>query len=334
MCAVVASDTRASQRLPPLPARRPQTGRGAAARCSRRRLHGPDRQRRARLRAGQSRDLAGGSRRAFPALLPPQSKPCPLLAASAPGDFRLPTLAEDLDIRTDLRVTACFRRGELVEEPVTSAPIGATILSPSCWAARFHSRKRGRWRHRAAPHHLQRHRADVSYLDRHLRRPAVPRPMVVSMRPMKPADAIRAIQITTRFPAVHGRRCISASPSSSASPIWQSPTTEDLGSVNDDEIPVFWACGVTAIGSGDREAEFCITHYPGSMLVTDRRNTEFAIRWAVVGPATASPFRSASGRPHHPPSRPGLAADSARAPGGRDRARRAPAKRHSRPSRS
>jgi uncharacterized protein YcsI (UPF0317 family) len=23
--------------------------------------------------------------------------------------------------------------------------------------------------------------------------------------------------------------------------------------------------------------EFCITHYPGSMLVTDRRNTEFAI---------------------------------------------------------
>src|SRR5204862_6780844 len=29
-------------------------------------------------------------------------------------------------------------------------------------------------------------------------------PMVVSMRPMKPADAIRAIQITTRFPAVHG----------------------------------------------------------------------------------------------------------------------------------
>ena len=29
-------------------------------------------------------------------------------------------------------------------------------------------------------------------------------PMVVSMRPMTPADAIRAVQITTRFPAVHG----------------------------------------------------------------------------------------------------------------------------------
>ncbi len=29
-------------------------------------------------------------------------------------------------------------------------------------------------------------------------------PMVVSMRPFKPADAIRAVQVTTRFPSVHG----------------------------------------------------------------------------------------------------------------------------------
>src|SRR5215475_6453223 len=44
-------------------------------------------------------------------------KPCPLLAASAPGDFRLPTLADDLDIRTDLPRYRVFRRGELVDEP-------------------------------------------------------------------------------------------------------------------------------------------------------------------------------------------------------------------------
>jgi uncharacterized protein YcsI (UPF0317 family) len=29
-------------------------------------------------------------------------------------------------------------------------------------------------------------------------------PLVVTMRPFKAADAIRAIQITSRFPAVHG----------------------------------------------------------------------------------------------------------------------------------
>ena len=29
-------------------------------------------------------------------------------------------------------------------------------------------------------------------------------PLVVSMRPLKAADAIRAIQVTSRFPSVHG----------------------------------------------------------------------------------------------------------------------------------
>ena len=44
-------------------------------------------------------------------------KPCPLLAASSPGDFRLPSLADDLDIRTDLPRYRVFRQGELVDEP-------------------------------------------------------------------------------------------------------------------------------------------------------------------------------------------------------------------------
>src|ERR1700756_4079338 len=44
-------------------------------------------------------------------------KPCPLLAASAPGDPRLPSLAEDLDIRTDIARYRVWRNGEIVDEP-------------------------------------------------------------------------------------------------------------------------------------------------------------------------------------------------------------------------
>ena len=53
----------------------------------------------------------------------------------------------------------------------------------------------------------------------------------------------------------------------------------DYGSrlIKDDEIPVFWARGVTPSVVATVKPEFCITHYPGCMLVTDRRNTEFAI---------------------------------------------------------
>jgi len=44
------------------------------------------------------------------------SKSCPLIGMSAPGDWRVPALAEDLDIRTDLPRYRVWRDGELVAE--------------------------------------------------------------------------------------------------------------------------------------------------------------------------------------------------------------------------
>jgi uncharacterized protein YcsI (UPF0317 family) len=56
------------------------------------------------------------------------------------------------------------------------------------------------------------------------------------------------------------------------------PTWGDAVPIGEDEIPVFWACGVTPQSViADVRPEFCITHYPGAMLVTDRRNVEFSI---------------------------------------------------------
>jgi uncharacterized protein YcsI (UPF0317 family) len=53
-------------------------------------------------------------------------KPCPLLAVSEPGDFRLLTLAADLDIRTDVprygKVASCSVNHK------TLNPCGETIL--------------------------------------------------------------------------------------------------------------------------------------------------------------------------------------------------------------
>src|SRR5262249_2293903 len=103
-------------------------------------------------------------------------------------------------------------------------------------------------------------------------------PMVVSMRPMKPADAIRAIQITTRFPAVHGAPVHLGQPELIGIADLMKPDCGARGRVRADETPVFWAWGfppqwvVATV-----KPEFCITHYPGGMLVTDRRNSEFAI---------------------------------------------------------
>jgi uncharacterized protein YcsI (UPF0317 family) len=103
-------------------------------------------------------------------------------------------------------------------------------------------------------------------------------PMVVSMRPMKAADAIRAIQITTRFPSVHGAPVHLGDPAEIGIADLSRPDYGDPVEIRKGELPVFWACGVTPQSVIVRaRPEFCITHAPGHMLVTDRLNTELAL---------------------------------------------------------
>ena len=96
---------------------------------------------------------------------------------------------------------------------------------------------------------------------------------------MTPADAIRAVEITSRFPSVHGAPVHIARPELIGIADLAAPDYGDAVPINDNEIPVFWACGVTpqSVIAAVRPA-FCITHYPGAMLVTDRRNSEFEVR--------------------------------------------------------
>ena len=47
--------------------------------------------------------------------------------------------------------------------------------------------------------------------------------------------------------------------------------------VKPDELPVFWACGVTPQAAiAQARPEFCITHAPGAMLITDLLNHQLA----------------------------------------------------------
>ena len=206
-------------------------------------------------------------------------KPCPLLAASAPGDWRLPSLGEDLDIRTDIPRYRVFRNGELVDEPYDVRAHWRDDLVTFALGCSFSFEEALiedgiELRHITCGTAVPMYRTSV---------PTTPAgafhgPLVVSMRPLKPADAIRAIQITTRFPAVHGAPVHIGRPDLIGIKDIMKPDYGDPVPINDDEIPVFWACGVTPQSVvATVKPEFCIAHYPGSMLVTDRRNTEFAI---------------------------------------------------------
>jgi uncharacterized protein YcsI (UPF0317 family) len=101
--------------------------------------------------------------------------------------------------------------------------------------------------------------------------------MVVSMRPMKAADAIRAVQVTSRFPDVHGAPVHLGNPSLIGIRDLNAPDYGDAIEIMDDEIPVFWACGVTPQAALlQARPDFCITHAPGAMLITDLLNKQLA----------------------------------------------------------
>jgi uncharacterized protein YcsI (UPF0317 family) len=206
-------------------------------------------------------------------------KPCPLLEASAPGDPRLPKLADDVDIRTDLTRYRVFRGGELIDEPTDLRAHWRDDLVTFALGCSFSFEEaltdNGiELRHITCGTTVPMYRTSIATA------PAGPfhGPMVVSMRPLKPADAIRAIQITTRFPAVHGAPVHIGKPELIGIKDVMKPDYGDPVPINGDEIPVFWACGVTPQSVvATVKPEFCITHYPGCMLVTDRRNSEYAI---------------------------------------------------------
>ena len=94
--------------------------------------------------------------------------------------------------------------------------------------------------------------------------------MVVSMRPFTPADAIRAIEITSKYPQAHGAPVHFGRPEMIGITNIAAPDFGDPVRIAEDEVPVFWACGVTLLQAiQTAKPAFAITHAPGAMIVTD-----------------------------------------------------------------
>jgi uncharacterized protein YcsI (UPF0317 family) len=205
-------------------------------------------------------------------------KPCPMLAVSEPGDPRLPSLGEDLDIRTDLPKYRVWRRGELVEEPLEIRHVWRDDLVSFALGCSFSFEQalieEGiELRHMTCGSNVPMYRTNI----RCVPAGSFAGPLVVSMRPLIPADAIRAVQITSRFPSVHGAPVHLGLPEAIGIKDLSRPDYGDRVPVENGELPVFWACGVTPQAViAEARLDFCITHAPGSMLITDLLNAKLA----------------------------------------------------------
>lgn len=94
--------------------------------------------------------------------------------------------------------------------------------------------------------------------------------MVVSMRPIPYDKIVRAVEITSRVPKVHGSPVHIGLPELIGIKDINKPDFGEMSTIKENEVPVFWACGVTPQSVVmNSKPDFCITHAPGHMLITD-----------------------------------------------------------------
>lgn len=240
--------------------------------------------------AGQTAGLAPGMVQGNVAILPADwaddflrfclqnPKPCPVLAVGRPGRPELPALGEDIDIRTDVPRYRVFHDGVEVATPTDITPFWRDDLVAFVIGCSFSFEwalmEAGlRLRHVEAGTTVPMYRTAVatSPTERFHGK------MVVSMRPFRPADAIRAIQICSRFPNVHGAPVHIGLPGEIGIADLGRPDFGDPIEVREDELPVFWGCGVTPQAViEEAKPPFFISHFPGCMLITDITNAAIA----------------------------------------------------------
>jgi uncharacterized protein YcsI (UPF0317 family) len=205
-------------------------------------------------------------------------KPCPLIGLGEPGDPRLPELGEDIDIRTDVPMYRVFRDGVAVEDVPDIRHLWRDDFVAFVLGCSF-SFEEALIQAGVPMRHIERGTEVPMFRTNIETRPAgrYHGPMVVSMRPLTPARAIRAIQITSRFPSVHGAPVHFGDPAAIGIADVHEPDFGEMVPVEEGEVPVFWACGVTPQAIVEQaKPPICITHKPGYMLVTELLNAELA----------------------------------------------------------
>lgn len=206
-------------------------------------------------------------------------QPCPLLCRSEAGDPHLPALGSDIDIRTDIPRYHIFKEGEFVEEITDLSDYWQGDLVTFALGCSF-SFEEALLDAGIPLRFLERNDVAGVYVSNLPTTPAgrFDAPLVVTMRPFTPTDAIRAIQITSRFPNVHGAPVHLGDPGMIGVDLSQRYHDVGDGTVGDGEVPLFWACGLTPqLAVMKAKPPLCITHAPSSMLVTDLRNASLSV---------------------------------------------------------
>ena len=205
-------------------------------------------------------------------------KPCPILDVLEAGQVE-PIIAPGADLRTDLPRYKVFENSEFqtevedvsdyFNENMVSFLLGCSFSFENAMLAA------------GLPIRNMEEDKNVSMYTTNKRcNPAGPfsAPLVVTMRPMTSAQAVRAVQVTTRFHLTHGAPVHLGDPEEIGIRNLDNPDFGDPVTIRPGEIPVFWACGVTSqLAATSAPLSRVITHAPGHMFVSDLRDEDLTI---------------------------------------------------------
>lgn len=195
----------------------------------------------------------------------------PLLDITTVGSAHPLKVAPDADLRTDLPRYRLYRQGQLIEEreEIVSCwqdDFVAFLLGCSFSAERALLEEGIRLRHLEQDKNVAMYRTTISCTPT----ARLHGDLVVSMRPFARTWIERVVDITRRYPLAHGAPLHIGEGSALGIRDLAQPDWGDPVAVAEDEVPVFWACGVTpqAVIMASKP-DIALTHAPGHMFITD-----------------------------------------------------------------
>jgi uncharacterized protein YcsI (UPF0317 family) len=203
-------------------------------------------------------------------------KPCPLLDVTEPGDPEPKGVAPGADLRTDLPAYRVWRDGQLVDEPPDVRALWRNDLVSFVIGCSFTFEAALLDAGLPVRHIEQGVNVPMYETNRPCRSAGrFAGPLVVSMRPMTPAQAVAATRVCARFPRAHGTPVHFGDPAALGIADPARPDFGDPVEVRSGEVPIYWACGVTPQAALTRaKLPFAITHKPGHMFLTDLRDVD------------------------------------------------------------
>ncbi len=211
-------------------------------------------------------------------------KPCPLVGVSQPGQPGLQRLGRQIDLRTDVPRYYIYKDGKLAgqchditdlwQDDSVAFAIGCSFTFEGALAAEGVSLR-----------HVELNRTVPMYRTNIMTKAVgdFAGPMVVSMRPMKQADLKRVYEICALYPHSHGEPVHTGDPAAIGIGDIAAPDWGDAVPIAEDEVPVFWGCGVTSqVAIESARPALCITHAPGCMLITEINETSTMLKEQAV----------------------------------------------------